>query len=340
MVPVREYTPEQAGMRIGWAALEPRNEEGWYMGAHLASATVGAEGAYMAYELREEDGEVTKQRGWSDGMKGFEAVQGLSVFFDTRVAPDEQDYKEFHIARSERFRRDSGQFALNHGGDSHTNAEVIAEQRRWADSPVELMAHMKAVMEERGLGEHYPLVYYTANLMVAHEMQREQSSLCKVPVEVTLMPDATMSLMTEEQIAHAEEIIRQLEFQKAGNVEMTRNLTVFSDLSPESLPDAFIESRRAAAEAEVAVQAANRQLLTYGGIHLATQHALTWPYMDAGESDEGKAFGGELRHLEAKNTEVANASLRYELKGLEQRLQHARRGRVVLGMLLSAERSN
>jgi hypothetical protein len=90
LVTEKEFGPELAGQRVGWSAVTGYGRRPDEIAAvHIATTTIGENGATLEYEPREKDGEATKAY-WFDAAAGFIATGGISIIIDRTKAPKEQ----------------------------------------------------------------------------------------------------------------------------------------------------------------------------------------------------------------------------------------------------------
>jgi len=340
MVTVQAFGPEMAGQRVGWWAMHNLVEdEEQYKRVNIATATVGEEGAALRYELVEEDGVQTKRWGWTDGVVGFSLAAGVSLLIEADTEPSEW-MKDHRIAHEGHHYHDvESSFIMLKAAEGHNNNEVLEPLRRWRENPRDLMRDIRTTMAQEGLGDMYPAVYYTANLGMGHEFYRNDSKLRAVPMEALLLPNEEMLEDTRKQVALSENIVRSLVTQIENDQAMLRDLTAFGAVPAKQIPGAFQESRRRAAVCEKEAYEASEKLYTYSGVYLrvGSSGGRSWPYMDAGVADEGKAFGLELNALQQQNTMPAVTELEREQKELARRLAFARQGRAVLQKLVELE---
>ena len=289
MVIEREYGPELAGQRVGWAAVTPYPIERFH-GIHVVGATVAEDGALLQYEDREGD---SRKRWWSDAAQGFLALTAVTVTVETNASPPDQKTRDYSVGFDREKKNDGRLF--RRGADGHVNEEELDKTRRWFMGSAQFMPGVKQLMEAEDLGEYYPLVYYTANVMSAHPYYEYQRSSTTPPANL-VMPDATMREITQAQQEVVESILQGYRDQLSEDEAMLNNLTVYSDIPASEIPDAFVASRRKVHQAEVAVTENVGKLLTYAGVYLRVGFRPTgrsWPYMDASCADEDKAFGQE-----------------------------------------------
>lgn len=337
MVVEQEFGPEMVGQRVGWVAITDHQVEK-YVGLHIVASTVKVGGAKVQYEAREEEGRVVAHRGWDDSVAGFSDTLGLTMIVDTDQGPSEQVDQEVRWTVG-----DNTSLAINQAADGHNDKEELAAKRIWLPEASDVMPKMKELLEERGIGRYYPLAYYSANLAIAHMGQREFSRDFIKESDATklLMPDADMVETTQEQISVTEGITAAYSNQIAEDKQMRQCLSVFGDIVADDLPRLFTESRRRVAHDEAAVQTHGQSILSYLGIRMPIGVRFgagrSWPYMDASETDENRAFGHELEALRNRNDELVSRELSKELAELDMRSKHATQGLRVLQELAKLE---
>jgi hypothetical protein len=341
----KEFGSDMADHRVGWFAIDvdhPDNDQ--YFDVHMATATVGPDGAVIRHQYKDQDGKTTELYS-SDDQEGFIALAGVSIIFDKKRTWREQRPEQLTLAIENRDGRsplvDEAVRILRHGGDSRSPLEQITEKRRWITDTANFMPQIKSEMLTHGLGAYYSVVYYTANILFGHDYYRDNSTLSEVPVESTLLPDSEMKITTELQLAHADTICENLRDQTIEDEAMARNLTVFSDIKAEDVPSAFIASRTLMREYETEIWRAQQDSFTLHGVYLPIgfrPSGRTWPYADAGEADDEKAFGWIIESLKNQDITIAQSQIEKEVRELTQRIEYAQQGAKALGRLLAAEK--
>ena len=340
-----EFGAEQADQRVGWSAITGhgrRPDE--VLAIHIVNATIGEDGAKLEYEPKEEDGKPIKSY-WSDAARGFIAAAGISVVIDTAENPDRPSITRPYWSFNEGIiNGTSAGNVLRLAGNSISSADEIDEldtKKVWANSAIEAMTDVKQSMAGAGLERYYPVVYYTANVLLGHIHYRGDTEFGKIPPEAALMPDAEMGPLTKKELAKADTIVENLSTEDQEDKAMLRNLSVFGEVPAKDIPQAFRASREKVAAAEQRVIAADQELYTRAGLFLPIGYrpgGRSWPYMDASKSpDDDAAFSMELERLSKGKPKIAQSELERERDELKTRIIFAKQGVSALELLSQAE---
>lgn len=342
-VTIKEFTPEQAGQRVGWsnvvAAPEPEYED--YAIASLAVATVGKDGAKLSYHPYERDGEVRRALS-SNCAEGFVAITGLSLIVLPREGVVENGggvFVQNSITDSICYTK-SHDLLMHFAANPYDWAVPNDEERKWGENPAEILAGFRDGLDSAGLSEHYSQLYYLINGYIGHELYAPTN-----PGDISLeafdrlLPDPSQIEQTEEQHQSALGIVQKLKRAMDGDQKLE---ALLSDIPGEVLPvikRAFVESRQQAHRYELGISADADSLLAPGLVFTPTgvrPNGRSWYYMDAAAKDERVAFGLELDSLEAGTSRVVSELAR-ELRELELRLEYAEQGQTYLAKLRAAE---
>lgn len=325
---VEEFSPEQAGERVGWVAYrEKEGSSSDLVVLDAAVATIGQEGAVVSH-LDYGDGRKMYHR---NSMRGFMAATALSVTIP-RSSGQVTDLSQFYF-------RSSGQGYYGgrlEASDVFTSSiSEHIDNVKWSNGD-DLAADIKRVLKDRGVAQAYPTVYLGLNNFILHPQLGPKDN----KESVRPVADPEMIEATSAEAAEAALIDSNLKL--AGGVDsmMLTRLTVFSEVPPEEIPDSFVQSRRSVAQLEADIlDSANRMLFKWGAFLPVgfRPNGRTWPYMDPTISDEQRAFGHELEALKTQNVKPAERELRYEIKELDKRIEHAGHGLAALLRLKDAE---
>lgn len=338
-----EFGPELADQRVGWSAITSYGDAhpGRMIVAHLVTTTIGEDGASLEYEAREKDGETQKAY-WSDAAKGFVAPASVSVIIDTEKGPDEQQrVGPYWSLKDGVINGSSDGRILRQTADGRSDEAELAEKKVWADSPTEVMGNTKNALSDAGLEDYYPLVYYTANILLAHEGLRDGNGFYNTfPLEAAIMPDSSMRATTQQEWATAEAIVNNLLAEDQEDETMLQNLTVFGDVPADQIPQTFRLSRGKIAEAEQQAIAAEKELHAQHGVFLPIgfHGGRSWPFMNASlPSTDERAFGMEIDRLREGKLKLVIRELERERDELFLRIRFANRGVHALQLLERAE---
>lgn len=325
-----EFGPELAGERVGWVAFtKPENPELAHVAVDVVVGTVDDGGARYGY-FETEEGERLYSGKTSEGLIAVTALRMLAH----RDEPFDEFRSGLWIGVPERRNDISSVVAHGVGGSNGPEEEA----KRWADSQTSLLQTIRDGLTEHGVADNYPGVYYGLNTKAGQYALKQDASR---DIAGLLLADPDMSEMTHQQVKASAQIGRLLTEIRAYDHLMLRQLTVFGDASADLVPTYFRASRRQVADKERATQTMADQLVIQSAAYLpvgSRPYGRTWPYMDPMEADEDKAFGRELRELEAgKDIDVTYRELQREIGEVEMRLDHARRGHAVLLALSQAE---
>lgn len=337
-----EFDPEMAGRRIGWSAVRTYSNLSDYAVIDLATTTISEDGATLRYQPREEDG-VPSRAYWSDSAAGFIATAGISITVDKTRPPEAQLPDGPSFAFNDNIIKGSsdGIILRTAGGGRGSDEEELREKRVWADSNVGVMRNIKLAMGNERIMDYYPIVYYTANVLLGHEHFRAGSGIRRIEAEDLLLPDEAMADATYEEIKAATTVSDSLNGALEEDKEMLTNLTIFGSVPSDQVPAAFKASRGKVYEAEEAAKEAAGQLRSQVGMYLPVGYPFggrTWPYMDASlPPDDEASFGGELDQLSEGKTRIAERELERERDELERRIQFIQEGVVALKILSKLE---
>lgn len=327
---VIKFGPEMAGERVGWISTEKfsddKNDNNAPVSLNLVTATVGPYGASFSIERSHyPNGEIGSP---IPAQYGFRAVYAISALL---VSTEKEDWSdESHFLYQNESEGGEGNLAhmLYWGvarGMSFDDDGVVD----WAKSRDDLLDLLKGKLTDVGFKEKYTKLYYWLNGSIARFGNNHFYPFVSFSLDDLLLPDKNMKKKTALQVKNAEGIARTLEHVADHDTKMRKRLTVFSDIPRETVPDRFIDNRRFAARSEDAIQdhlsnIAVRKLVDLP-IGFRTE-GRTWPYMDASQPDEHKAFGRELEGLRNGNIEPADSELQREINELRLRQQYAQDG--------------
>lgn len=344
LVVEQEFGPELAGQRVGWTSFTTGEADSPWVGIHLAMATVAEEGAVLQYEARETDGKTEKTY-WSGGPTpstiGFIATAGVSFTY----MPGYEDDRTFDMSVEGNGNHVSVRASdiLRHGAAGYHREGEIDANRTWADNPQSLLADLKKIMTQNGVADRYATVYYSANMVFAHQSCRNYGSRMRdILPETAVLADPTMIDQTAQETEHATALVGALDEQLKADAEMKANLTVFSNIPATEIPAAFEVSRQLVAANEQTVIGAYKALKTATGVYLPVGYrpsGRTWPYMNATlPPTDKRSYGIELNALHEGDIERPLHELTREIAELERRREYAAQGLQVLRILGSAEK--
>jgi hypothetical protein len=337
-----EFGPEMAEQRLGWVALTQRGDDERNLQVHIVTTSVGPDGATIDYQPRTEP-DRPKKAYWNDAVNGFNSTAALSMLIEGNEKPDDQCYKEARYALG-----DNGINSLHYAVDGHRVSDKLDEQRQW-EPVASLMPKLRNLMDEKGMKEYFPLAYYTANVTFTHpqiaiwaRQGRDSEPLGDISVQKLLLPEPTMGPSTELQIEITRSMVQNYNVQIQEDIVMRNNLTVMGAIPAAQIPGAFVRSRRQVGSAEQAIAGARGSLLSYIGIYLpidskSVEGSRSWPYMDASETDEDRAFGRELDCLKEGSVNIPAREVERELRELKGRYKYASEGLATLLELRRAE---
>ena len=325
------FGPEMAGERIGWVSTNKLQDQedgkDSPISVDVVSATVGQDGAWFGHEiLTNPDGEKSLPIAVEHG---FLAVSAIS----TVLASKENDWRdEFNLSylRMSTGVRDSAAKILDRATGFNVPIDAVGiSDIDWASSGSELIDLLKQKMNDADYRERYAQLYYWLNGSIARFQEGFDDPFEGFTVGELLLPDASMKKQTVEQLKHATGVANTLGYVAEHDEKMRQRLTVFSDIPKETVPSRFIDNRRYASGGEDVIREHISKLAVRQLVYLPIGFrptGRTWPYMDASEVNEDKAFGIELAGLMSGNIEPANRELAREIAELRARQDFAQKG--------------
>lgn len=299
----QEFGQDLVGQRVGWAAItEGDTYEGAFQ-ANLVTTTISDQGAKIEREV------LTEQDTRSDGQErtprvkteGFEDTIALTFVLG---ANDDEETRRFDTDVSWRA-FDNDRYDLLQAADpSRNNDEELDKQRVWTDATA-LMPLLKAGLIERGQEKHYPVIYYTANVLVAHETllewsaSRENRHPLPKPMPQYQLPDAAMSVQTAKQRALAEQVAAAYGLQVTASDELKSSL-----LTPAAL-DVYTQFVHNTSAAESTAQDARQNLAVWYNFMRLREDDRAFPANRPGERQDysplGKLVPGDIDALSQFN---------------------------------------
>lgn len=335
-----EYPPEDAGQKVGWVSVVSKENVGQCnvetVDINAGVAHVSEQGASRGYTLRNEDGKE-KKIVFPGDVGGFE--DSASVHIETvRGMSLKEVARESYIDLTAHNSKRHATCMLEHVCDEETGVifTIGAE---------DLIAALKKHLKKEDASDLYPIVYYGLNAAIGHAGVREfLGSYISTKENPPFVADPQMQDVTEAQLAASETIAADLSTIKDEDETMKSDLTVFSSISADQVPDAFVASRQKVHETEArAIECANTDLLipSYSFLPVGFRPGgRSWPYMDATlDASDERAFGRELEGLKYRAITPADYELKKEIQETSLRLQYAQATVKMLRDLLAAEQA-
>lgn len=345
----REYTPDQAGQRVGWVSVESapcaiggiRGQLQDEVYARVSVATIGEDGSHLSrsYAHKGYDDVVDYTPFPGDkpphivaNVSGFVNVTGMNATI--RQGRTVMDFPPFM------------------DGDIGAFVREPLTKKTWFDSESGCVQLLKSGLLEKGAdSETYVLLYYYLNAYLAHEgidrpgqgqMFTDRASAARRPQAPIADPE--MQETTEQQLELATSIATELQSALTTDRIMLRSLDALSDVNPDSIPGIFEASRQDVSCREgIVIDRAGQllvQSLVYKPIGFRPE-GRSWAYMDATPSDEHPSgdYARELDFLKDGKSRPVIDQLEHEVAELEKRAEYAQQGKEMLGKLLEAERT-
>lgn len=336
---VQEFSPEFAGQRVGWVDTTTVRDEpsDRLVSVDLVAATVGLNGAWQGFQNHTF---ATGENMVLPEQEGFICVTAISAYFSPGNS-DRRDEANLQYYAEPKLKGDRGGEFLTRGL-ARTPTPQLEKSKTWGTSRPELLEILKYKLEAAGIKDEYARVYYWLNGSLLRGKEKSSQEFKKIGIKDLLLPDPKMERQTAEQLFQANGIANELIGSVENNNTMRKRLTVFSDVSARDIPEVFVESRRGAAAREQNIRAYAAGLAVQRLVYMpigASPSGRSWPYMDAGEQDESRAFGRELAGLRGQSIGCASYELERELRELERRLEYASAGRQRFAELLQAEQA-
>lgn len=336
LVKTKQFSPDDAGKRVGWAAALPIPERDDLVAFNVVTATVGPEGAYHGYNDDEINGERMRTYS-SQTSRGFLHVASLGVLINRNLPGIHQTNRDFGYSQQDDGRFDDARY-IRLGANLRNEFAPEDEDKIWADNNQDLLNLLKAQLADADAMTHYPPIYYLMNALFTHPGIFKDATYTSENLQSFILADASMAPTTRQEIEGAKHIISNLSSITAQDKGMLHNLGTFRDIPAEDIPDAFVASRRVVAVNEAAILEKLSEL-AYPQLVYQPRDGREWPYMDGTVKNEQKAFGRELEDLKMNQSGRAIHELERELKSIEKRIDYARQGFQALHAISFAERN-
>lgn len=320
LVVVQQFPEEAAGEMVGWVHVDRTvDEHATRVHAAIAVARVGEQGAMYAYEEvdrpgRDEPYEIPHVEGFGPSV---ELVVSGQPGVKESIAP-----QPLKVPRWIHHRRSEDYF-----GDGFYPEDLPAPEKGvWALGSQNILNALKNELNARQAMWLYPAIYYTLAQLAPDDEQ---------------LADPAMRGMTEVEARLADYRYRKLLGVQKVDADIAGRLDNYSAADHAAIVRDFVTARCQAANLE---QEAS-EILTFSAfssarLYLPVGHGKggrTWPYMDASERDEEKAFGRELAALRGRNYGFVRREVREELGELRYRIENAREIVVRLALLNEKE---
>ncbi len=328
----KEFDPSDAGKRVGWISVQDSNpvDRPDNILIDTMTATVGAKGAILQHWDR--DGESLYTLG---DEYGFENVTGVRLFIDS------SSHALNGLERYVSARREHNAGYVRDGGGVKP---VSADVKQWATGKPALTEAIRSALSENGLDDVYPYVYYNLNIQGRQLLPTDRAGdFAPAPNEV-IVPDRTMTEITKEQAGIAKELLSSMHAIAGEDEQMSRRLTIFSDIPFLEIPDAFIASRDRVAVLEQKMRTILSERTSYLTDALYIPAGVgpggrDWPYMNPNAKDAQEAYGIELQDLREGSVRRAEYELRREIKEAEWRASFVGRSAMFLSLLYQLEQT-
>ena len=309
---IQEYPADAAGQYAGWLNLAQIPEVPVIRGA-ITYARIGHNGAEH-FTSKLADDELAMPH-----SSGFE--NPVSVEFTQHPSEPATGYNEVRATLAPGAPWNSHRFS-NERVD--LQPVIMPGEGTWVLGGKEILKTLKEKLAERDLEWFYATIYHT---------------LAYVAREEDLLADPEMHGETTTQVSLLQEHILTLEDIETRDNIMQNNLTVFADLPPDEIADAFAQSRRAVRDSERTLEHLSKTITL--GRNIPTigfrPSGRSWPYMDASIDDEVRSFGRELTALKDRITWPSSRELERELGEIRLRREAVERIKDRLGVLALKE---
>lgn len=322
------FGSNKAGERVGWVAVSEidrtMEDETTPVAVHIVTATVGPEGAWLGqstYENR--DGSKSEP---FDAQSGFLAVSAISTVLASKEGSFKGDESNLRYLRPSVSSCGPKTLGLLSQGDCLGMYGEKDTSKQWAQGKDAILGLLRERLQDKGFGDRYSQLYYWLNMNVGQTTGMPYHNFDGVHPDDLLLPDKSMKTKTLEQLRLAYDIESLFSQALANDHLMQRRLTVFSDVPAGRVTEVFTENRRSAHELEIKIRDKAAQLAVGRLVWSDVGTTRSWPYMNAGESNEAKAFGMELSGLKDRNIEPASGELDREINELTVRQKKAQFG--------------
>lgn len=242
---IASFAPKYAGERIGWSSVEeletdtPDHRKDYLI--NIGTATVGSAGA-LFIRSRKSSPEYTEDKIIYD-QEGFIAVAALSAIVskDEDVTVDNFAYAQegmSPLARVDLLARG----AQNTAGSQRINGFKDVGDRLWAKDSEELVDNIKTQLEEAGIQEGYPAVYYGLNGFIAPPGRIHDPFKAMGPQEY-LVSDREMRETTSEQLLQSRIILASLATALTFDEDAHYSLSGFNNATDQEKLRIFKQNR-------------------------------------------------------------------------------------------------
>lgn len=328
-ITVKSFPAEMYGERVGWVSVQVPPGRDDILTVGLAVATVSEEGASYGYTVY--DHGEKQHRFPAD--EGFLAVSSLFMILDKDQTSDSSTQFYFSSIGG------SGKAeSIMHTAGGYGDLTPNDEDKHWRDNPIDLLDALKEGLQFKNMSRLYPEVYYTINMRIANDKNFGSNVVDRSRL---MIADPKMAEETSKEMAESLRIATLIKDVIDIDKMMAQELTVFSSLQSDEVPEVFAHTRRMVASKEAqarqAAQAISSRMAVYKPIGFRP-NGRSWPYMDPEEPDETKSFGFVLNDLQNRRITLANNELEREVSEAAKRLEYAKNGVAMLGALAVAER--
>lgn len=323
----QEFGSELAGQRIGWAALtEGRTGEDRFQ-VNIVTTTISDSGATIEHEVP--NGEFAPQV----RTEGFEDTLAWTLMLDN---DEDEDWRRYYTTVNWSA-VDNTSRAIELAADVSRNVpEELKAKREWTTDTTELLPTIKAALAERGLERHYPLVYYTTNVLVAHEAlldwttSREYRGPTLRPMPQYQLPDPSMREQTTEQIALCKKVAEAYGSQAAAGP------TLKAVLLKPTAAEVYAAYAKSTSAAEAEAQKARRDIAVQFNFLRLRADNLAFPTYDPPLEVDAYPLG-KLHTDDLDKLSGFSETLQVYTGAAKERQKHFSQVVSALGMLAVAE---
>jgi len=325
----KEFQELSSGERLGWYQIGAEDESKF---TRLKIVTAIADGG--AAKLIRYKNEEDRTLYASDGAQGFHGTNVLELILE-RDSDNVKLIDIFGPKIEDRMGHSRDRAIAFLALDTHGfDAQV---ERKWFVGKTSLLESVRLDLIQTDREELYPYFYYNLNGHSAQSIKDKSSDTSSSEYEEFLFPDPKMQEQTAQIFLDAKDSEVRLEMAYLADRKMVRNLSVFGDAKPEDIPRLFEKYRinQAIFEQDLI----QKSITPFGRYYfLPVGVVRSWPYMDASEPDNDKAFGLELRDLKNREVDLTLSQIKYEMKELEKRRLHAQAGLLIIKALQELEK--
>ncbi len=258
MVVAKRFPESMAGRHIGMLHFGPSYEEPGMQELNLVAALVGDRGA----QLTRFDAYGPGDLGTMERIRttGFVAVRGMRIVVPPQAEFDKASFSAGLKANARHYETKPSEYIEN---GVLNRFRLNDERREWFEDRWSFTAGIKLALEQMGLKQAYPVVYYGWNAsmyrlfqgsyVMSHDYEtfhepdgRTVTKSYQVALKDVLLVDPEMAKMTAKQLALAIDIETSLGTWAERTASLCDEIRFFSEMDQNELTPKFVELRQLA----------------------------------------------------------------------------------------------